>query len=97
MKTKGARAVLDAIYADLARMDERARLAGDVVKRNPELSRDYAGDVRTIGAELQRLIRDELEPLLERRAPRVEERLAEIEERLTRLEGGAVLRLRREA
>ena len=70
--SRGAREVLDYLYADLDDIF-------DVAKNNPDIVRDLA-------LKCKRRLKEDIEPRLQRAAPQIEQRLASVEERLSQLE-----------
>jgi hypothetical protein len=95
--TKGARAALEAIADDLADLRDRANLISARVKSNPDFARDKASQQLDYIAHIERVLRDEIAPLLQRQAPSIEQRLDEMERRLRQLEDGRIVVLRKEA
>lgn len=69
---RGARQVLDYLYADLDDIF-------DLAKSNPETVRDLV-------LKCKRRLKEDIEPRLQRAAPQIEQRLAALEERIELLE-----------
>lgn len=66
--TKGARAALDRIADELGALRLYAQEARDNAKRNPILSQDASADVIDCALRIAVILKEEIEPLLERRA-----------------------------
>ena len=84
--TKNARRVLDQLDATLVDIADEARLGYDKARFNPDYTRDRLTAIQNDVAEIRKMIRQQIEPLLERQAPQYDKRLAELEARLARLE-----------
>lgn len=90
---RGGRAILNRLQEDLKTLDELAIEAAEHILRNPLRSKDCAEDIQGVLRNLQRVIADELEPLLKRREANgangereLHERLARLEARMARME-----------
>lgn len=78
---RGARAVLNRLEDEVRDAREATQLA-DQHRLDPVYVHDRLVEIEDALARLTRAMRDELEPILQRRDPSIEQRLLEIERRL---------------
>lgn len=92
----GARAALDQLEADLTEALDELRTAHDRARGNPDYSRDCISRATRALRTMQSRLSD-LEPMLQRAAPRLEQRVADLERWRESIERQSVVNFRREA
>lgn len=78
-KTKGAPAVLADIETVLKQMTDAATTGHKYAIYNGPLAKEKLHTILDLLVELKRLVNEEVEPFMQRAAPRLEQRVAELE------------------